>query len=231
LLIFAHGNSSNGPDNRPMIRRWASAGFVVAAPTFPLTNIDAPGGDDIGDYVHQPGDISFVITQMLHPNPRLGDPWRGSIEPNRLGVVGHSLGAITVLGVVFNSCCRDPRIKAAVSIDGLALPFPGGSYFTGPAKPLLVIHGSADQTIPYTAGQQSYADASPPKYFVTLIGAPHTSFHQTNDPNSPRRPWQPVIVSTVTDFFDVYLKGQPSLSQLKADARLPGVSTLSYERR
>src|SRR5581483_10785447 len=36
LVVFAHGNSSNGPDNRPLLRRWASAGFVVAAPTFPL---------------------------------------------------------------------------------------------------------------------------------------------------------------------------------------------------
>lgn len=231
LLIFAHGNSSSGPYNRPLVRRWAAAGFVVAAPTFPLTNIDAPGGDDIGDYIHQPGDISFVITQMLHPSSKFDEPWRRSIESNSIGVVGHSLGAITVLGAVFNSCCRDPRIKAAVSIDGLDLPFPDGVYFTGPPRPLLVIHGTADQTIPYSAGQQTYEDASPPKYFLTLIGAPHTSFHQTNDPNSPRKPWQPVIVSTVTDFFDHYLKDQPTLSQLKTDAQVPGVSTLSYERR
>jgi predicted dienelactone hydrolase len=231
LLIFAHGNSSNGPDNRPLIRRWASAGFVVAAPTFPLTNINAPGGDDVGDYIHQPGDISFVITQMLQTRTRSNDRWRGMIDASRIGVVGHSLGAITILGVVFNSCCQDPRIKAAVSIDGIELPYPNGSYFTGPPEPLLVIHGSADQTIPYSAGQQTYADASPPKFLLTLVGAPHTSFHQTNDPHSPGRPWEPVIISTVTDFFDYYLKGQRNdLQQLKSDARVPGVSTLLHER-
>ncbi len=204
----------------------------MAAPTFPLTSIGAPGGNDIGDYVHQPGDISFVITRMLDPDQSTGDPWRALIDPGRIGVVGHSLGAITALGAGFNSCCRDPRIKAVVSIDGIELPYPDGVYFTGPPVPLLVVHGTADQTIPFAAGQQVYADASPPKYFLTLIGAPHTSFHQTNDPDSPRKPWQPVIVGTVTDFFDYYLKGQGSaLRRLASDADVPGVATLSSQRR
>ncbi len=93
-----------------------------------------------------------------------------------------------------------------------------------------MIHGSADQTIPYAAGQQVYTNAGPPKYFLTLLGAPHTSFHQTNDPNSPRRPWEPVIVHTVTDFFDYYLKDQPGgLPRMNADAHIPGVSMLVYQ--
>ena len=229
LVVFAHGNSSDGPDNEPLIRQWAAAGFVVAAPTFPLSSLGAPGGDDVGDYIHQPGDVSFVISQILHRSSKSSVPYRQIVDPHEIGVVGHSLGAITVLGAVYNSCCRDPRIKAAVSIDGIELPYPQGQYFGKKSEPLLVVHGTADQTIPYAASQKIYADAQPPKFFVTLIGAPHTSFHQANDLQSPSGPWEPVIVASVTDFFDHYLKGQPRwLEHLRDHAAVPGVSTLAY---
>jgi predicted dienelactone hydrolase len=232
LVVFAHGDSSDGPDNEPLIRQWAAAGFVVAAPTFPLSSRGAPGGNDVGDYIHQPGDISFVISQILDPIRRSDMPYGHSVEPDQIGVVGHSLGAITILGAVYNSCCLDPRIKAAVSIDGIELPYPQGEYLSKQSEPLLVLHGSADQTIPYSAGQALYANARPPKFFVTLIGAPHTSFHQAKDPQSPSAPWEPVIVASVTDFFKHYLKGQPRwLELLRDDAAIPGVSTLAHDQR
>ena len=228
MVVFAHGNSSNGADNEPLLRQWAAAGFVVAAPTFPLTSIGAPGGDDVGDYVNQPGDVSFVISQVLQASTKSTAPYARAVDPHRIGLIGHSLGAITSLGAAYNSCCHDPRISAVVAIDGIELPYPHGTYFVGnPEPPLLVIHGSADQTIPFSAGQKTYADAQPPKFFVTLVGAPHTAFHQANQVDSPRAPWEPVIVASVTDFFDRYLKGEPGrLEALRAAASVPGVSTI-----
>jgi fermentation-respiration switch protein FrsA (DUF1100 family) len=43
----------------------------------------------------------------------------------------------------------------------------------GPS-PLLIIHGDADQVIPYSQGRQIYQAASPPKEFWTVTGGHHT---------------------------------------------------------
>jgi len=225
LVVFAHGTNSNGPTYEPMLRQWAAAGYVVAAPTFPLSSHGAPGGDTVSDYPHQPGDVSFVITSMLRLDRTASSPIHGLLAPGRIAVIGHSLGAATVLGVAENSCCQDARVRAAVSIDGLELPFPSGQFFAGRTVPLLLFHGDADQTVPYSSSVQVYAAAPPPKFFVTLHGAGHTSFPQTTNP--PPTPWEPVIVHSVLDFLARYLRGSSAaLARLQTDATLPGVASV-----
>ena len=48
-----------------LLDAWARAGYVVAAPSFPLTQKHVPGGRRERDLVNQPGDMSFVISRML----------------------------------------------------------------------------------------------------------------------------------------------------------------------
>ena len=66
----------------------------------------------------------------------------------RIGVAGHSLGAITTLGVATNSCCVDQRVDAAVAWSGVQLPFPGGTCYAGPTRRCMLVHGDADRTVP-----------------------------------------------------------------------------------
>jgi predicted dienelactone hydrolase len=198
--------------------RWAARGFVVAAPTFPLSNHDAPGGPTITDYTHQPGDVSFVITEMLRENADRRSVLRGRIDRHRIAVAGHSLGAITTLGVAYNSCCQDRRIDAAVPISGIMLPFGAHTtWFAGPAVPLLLIHGNADQTVPYQSSVKTYALAKAPKYFMTLIGAPHTPFFGR---------WGPDIDNTVVAFLDRYLEHRDRVADIEHAATDPGISAL-----
>jgi predicted dienelactone hydrolase len=225
--VFAHGNGSNGAAYEPLLRQWAAAGYVIAAPTFPLSSQDAPGGGTITDYTHQPGDVSFVITSMLRLDRAAGSPFHGVLAAGRVGVVGHSLGGATVLGVAANSCCADPRVRAAVSIDGLELPFGNGQFFAGRTVPFLFFHGDADQTIPYSSSVQAYSAAPPPKLFVTLHGAPHTAFRQQGDATAPPPPWEPVIVQSTLDFLARYLRNDTAaLARLQQDATVPGVASL-----
>jgi predicted dienelactone hydrolase len=227
LVVFSHGNGSNAAAYEPLLRQWAEAGYVVAAPTFPLSNHDAPGGDTITDYVHQPGDVSFVITAMLRLNRDRARRFRGEIDAHRIAVAGHSLGAITTLGVGVNSCCADSRIRAVVSIAGIELPFSNGTFFGGRPVPLLLLHGDADGTVPYASSQRIFADAPTPKYFVTLHGAPHTSFRQVATASGPALPWEPVVVASVTDFLDNYLKGDKvALTRLTRDSTISGVASI-----
>ncbi len=221
LVVFSHGFTASGPAYAPLLARWAAAGYVIAAPTFPLSSHDAPGGSKLVDYLNQPGDVSFVISEMLRLDHDDRHGLRHRIAADRVGVAGHSLGAITTLGVAFNSCCRDGRIKAAVVLSGIALGFPGGTYFTGlsgtPA-PLLLVHGDHDQTVPYGGSVAAFAGAGAPKFFVTLIGARHTPFLP---------PWLDPIVRSVTDFNDRYLKREHNgITRLEADGNVAGVASL-----
>ena len=227
LVVFAHGFTANGPVYEgALLREIAAAGYVVAAPTFPLSNGGAPGGPTPGDYVNQPGDVSFVITQMLRGDSTSSDPLYRTIARRHVGVGGHSLGAVTTLGVTENSCCRDRRIDAAFPISGFPLPFPGGTYYTGltpPPTPVLLVHGNADQTAPFVGSTLVYTNASAPKYLETLIGAPHVPFVD---------PWHATVVHTITDFLDRYLKRRPgAAAALGRDGNVPGVATLQATPR
>lgn len=217
LVVFSHGFTAHGPDyDVVLLRRIAAHGYVVAAPTFPLSSGGAPGGPRLLDYVNQPGDVSFVITKMLRLDRRDGT-LHGVIDREEIGAIGHSLGAITTLGVTYNSCCADRRIKAAVPISGLELPFHDKAW-SWPAVPLLLIHGDHDETVPYAGSTLAYAHAKPPKYLLTLLDAPHTPF---------RVPYQESIVRVVNAFLDGYLKHDRSARhRLPQDANVPGVASL-----
>jgi predicted dienelactone hydrolase len=221
LVVFSHGFTASGPAYAEiLLRHIAARGYVVAAPTFPLSNGNAPGGPRLVDYVNQPADVSFVITRMLRANRGRG-PLSDLIAPKRIGVMGHSLGAITTLGVTYNRCCADRRIKAAVPVAGLQLPFGSGTW-SWPPVPLLLIHGDRDRTVPVEGSRAAYADAEAPKYLVTLLDGTHT-------PAVP--PYSDVVIRSTVDFFDRYLRDQRgALARLRRDANVPSVSILQAER-
>ena len=185
---------------------------------FPLTSAGTPGGLSLGDYRNQPADVSFVITQMLRLSRERHTGLTHLINRHHIAVGGHSLGAITTIGLL-NTCCIDKRIDAVVPISGLELPFGGGSYTFERRTPILLVHGNADGTVPYSGSQKVFADARAPKFLLTLVGGPHTPFVT---------PWVDVIVRSITDFLDYELKGHHhrALHRLLHDAPNPAVATL-----
>ncbi len=222
LIVFSHGFTATGPAYAPLLALLARGGYVVAAPTFPLSSQNAPGGPNGSDYVNQPGDVSFVLTRLL----RLESDdarFRREMDGRRIGVAGHSLGAITTLGVTANSAVQDRRIDAAVSFSGLKLPFGSGTWFSKPTPPLMLVHGNADGTVPYGGSVDAYGQAPSPKAFLTLIGAPHTPFFS---------PWLDPTIRTVLDFLDGYLKhDHEALERLARDGNVPGVSSVQQDLR
>lgn len=216
LIVFAHGFGSSPAAYQALLVRWAAAGFVVAAPTFPLTNVTTPGGADLADYVNQPGDVSFVISQMLDASQSGQGPLAGLIDPSEIGAAGHSLGGVTTLGLVGDSCCRDARVGAAVVISGDAISFPGGGA-VAPSIPMLFVHGDADQVVPYASSIVAFDGARGPKGLLTLIGGGHDT------PVDAAGPAFVSVLRTTTDFFDFALKHSPSAAaSLRRDGRIPG---------
>ena len=225
LIVFAHGLDSEGFIYDPLLEQWVEQGYVVVAPTFPLSNIAAPGGDTARDLANQPGDMSYVLTQVLTMSQEPGNLLSGMVDPGRIAGVGHSLGAMTVLAWTENTCCRDTRVDAAVIIDGTETKFGTGKFFKGRTTPILVLHGTADKTIPYSAGKKIYEDAKPPKFLVSLIGAPHVSFQQLELSRQKPPKWENVDVHAVLDFLDGELNHNlAELRQLATVAQQPGLA-------
>ncbi len=200
LVEFSHGWTASGPEYVSVLAQWARAGYVVAAPTFPLTS--GPGAS-ASDVVNQPGDVSFVITSMTALAADPTDPLSGHIAPDCTAIAGHSLGAITTLATVYDSCCVEPRARAAISISGALLDLDGGDYRHPPAVPLLLLHGDTDATIPIGASQSAFSTLIGFRWFVTFHGAGHVSLFLP--------PWGNVLQNTVVAFLDYHLKGDDHL--------------------
>lgn len=228
LILFSHGLGARGVFYQDVIKTWVSAGYIVAAPDYPLSNANAPGGANFGraiaDTKNQPADASFVISEVIKLD-KDGKQF-GAIDAKRIGASGHSLGGITTYGVAYSACCRDKRIKAAIPMSGLAgVVEPAENYFHDDATPLLGTHGNADGTVPYAAGRQAYTSAQPPKFLLTFIGAGHVSpFLGGTDAQAT------VLKKSTVDFWDRYLKGdKAALDKLRTDGNLAGSTTLEEQ--
>ena len=223
LIVFGHGLGGSPNDYTPLLSSWAAAGFVVAAPRFPLSSSVTPGGPDAGDVVNQPADMSYVIDSVLQAAAATSGPLAGLVNSGEIGAAGHSNGAITTLGLVANTCCRDPRVKAAVVMAGTTEGFPTGAYDFRAAPPLLLVHGTADELVPYRAGVLVYNQALGPKGLVTIRGGSHSAAAGLASPSST------AVIRISTDFFDAYLRHDATAAARLSDTRRSGVATVSFD--
>jgi predicted dienelactone hydrolase len=216
LVVFAHGFAVTPADYAPLLQAVASAGYIVAAPIFPLTNARAPGGPDEADLVNQPKDVSFVITRLLALD-RSSGVLHGAIEPSRIAVAGQSDGGITALAVAYDARYRDPRVRAAIVMSG-ARPAGFGSFpRSGP--PLLAMQGTADPLNAPATTQAYFSLAYPPKFLVWLVGASHLL------PYTDEQPQLGIVERCVVGFLGHYLEARP-LADFERAARRPGLTQL-----
>jgi fermentation-respiration switch protein FrsA (DUF1100 family) len=221
LIVFAHGLGATPQSYEALLSRWAAAGYVVAAPRFPLTSTNAPGGLNPGDVFNQPGDLSYVITSVLQASAENNGTLSGLVDPHEIGVAGHSDGAITTLGF-FNTCCRDPRVEAAEVLDGDPEAYPAGHYVFNGNPPMLIVHGTADALLPYGQMVGVFNSAKGPKGLLALKGAGHSNWI------APSSKWFTSALQSTTDFFNAYLRGnKTALARISKDGK-PGVSTMYF---
>jgi len=174
LIILAHGLSASRRLYASYGQYLASHGYVVAAPDFPLSKIGAPGGPRLNAVLEQLKDVSFVIDQLLAFNKQSGHALEGAIDADKIGMTGHSLGALTTMLDVYGQD-RDDRIKAAlpVSTVGCFLPdnFGGDS-----SVPIMALGGTDDLITPPVSSDRGYTVANRPRYLVHVVGADHIRF-------------------------------------------------------
>lgn len=222
LIVLSHGLGGSVESLQPLAEVWASRGYVVALPRFPLTSNTTPGGPVAQDVQNQPADVSFVIDQVLAESNTSGLLLSNAVDSNEIAASGHSNGGITTYGLVANSCCRDPRIDAAIVLSGVASPFAGGEYDLSDTPPILVVHGVNDILLAYNQAVRSYNELLPPKGLLTLEDSGHVSYLLPGDPAFE------VTSQATVDFFDGELRGDSAAMERLPGYQAPDIATMYW---
>jgi dienelactone hydrolase len=219
LVVLSHGITANEHRWDAVAPVLVAAGYVVATPRFPET-ADVPDFAAFPQVVNQPLDVRFVIDGLLEANDDPASPLHGAIDPDAIGVGGHSLGAFTTLMLTYNTAFGDPRIKAAFAGSGAMFPVEGGTYDFAGTPPLLLVHGDVDATVGYQGSVDTFAAASAPKWFLTIQGGGHSTYLNAGDPGLAP------VLDAVVGFYDRFLKGSPDGDARIERSEVPGLTTL-----
>jgi dienelactone hydrolase len=207
LVVFSHGLQGLPADFAPLLRQWASAGFVIVAPAYPKTSRGA-AEFDVLDVLNQPADASFVLTRTL------AGPLKSTIDPARVGAAGHSGGAITTIGLF--TIGRDERLRSGVVFAGAAIGV--GTNFVGAPAPLFFVHGDADEVVSFANGKAVFDALRWPKALLTLPGEGHSSAFQREG-----NPAFKTVATSTLDFLRYSLYGDgDAKSRLTKDAQPAG---------
>ena len=202
LIVFGHGFAVSPAPYSLLLDAWAKAGYVVAAPVFPLGNVNAPGGPNEKDLVNQPADMSLVISSLISASERRTGPLAGMIDPARIVVAGQSDGGDTALATAYDPTVRDPRVRAAVILSGAEDPFAAAFDMPRRGPALLAVQGTADTINPPQDTYAFYRAAGATKFLLKLSGAGH------QPPYTEPGPDLAAVKRTTTAFLDYVCKGE-----------------------
>ncbi|MEV2238595.1 alpha/beta hydrolase [Micromonospora sp. NPDC049891] len=213
VVVYSHGLGSLPELHSGLTARWAAAGFVVAAPTYPHTRRGAARFSR-ADVRHQPADGWRLIRYLVRLDGRTDDPLAGHLDLHRVAAAGHSAGGFTTAGMF--TAGHPTRLRAGIVIAGGGM---AGSFAGAPA-PMLFVHGTADPVVPMSVGQAAYRRTPGPAAFLSLLGQGHGEYL------TPGRPGFAQVLGATTDFLRSTLYGdREAARRLPTRALLPTVTT------
>ena len=234
VVLFSHGLGGSREGCVYLGRHWAARGYVAVF-------LQHPGSDasvwqnvppmqrmaalrqaaDARNYLLRVQDVRAVLDELEHWNRAEGHALAGRLDLSRVGMSGHSFGALTTQAVSGQTALRgmlsltDPRIRAAIAFSPDS-PHPGDPHqaFGRVRIPWLLMTGTRDVASignADVASRLAVFDGLPPggKYEVVLDGAEHSAFTDRalpgetgkRNPNHHR-----VILALSTAFWDAWLR-------------------------
>ncbi len=179
LIVNSPGLGDLGTGEAYLAIVLASRGYVVASPTFPLTNTGFlldPAGPYLQDIRNQPGDVSFILDHLIALARTSGTWLARGVDERRIGLTGLSLGGMNTLLATYHPTLRDRRVKAAAAL-APASCFLNERLYGFAKPPLLLVVGDEDLITPLaTNARATFERARSPRRLVTLAKATHTAF-------------------------------------------------------
>ncbi len=234
VIIFSHGFHGNARQSTFLMEALAAHGYLVFAPHH-RDAVSRQGGASWLDRPEEPfrnpeawndrtyrdraEDIRRLIMALT-----TDQRFRDRVDLTRLGLIGHSLGGYTVLGLggAWPSW-RLHGVKAVLALSPYCQPFLVHQTLRGLAVPVMYQGGTFDFGItPALAKVRGAFDqSSAPKYFVEFTGAGHLAWTDL------RASAHQAIIAYSLAFLDHYVRGLPAAPVLTK--ALPGVAGWRYE--
>ncbi|MDB6067308.1 MAG: dienelactone hydrolase [Pedosphaera sp.] len=235
VVLFSHGLGGSRAGSAFMGEQWAARGYVAVF-------VRHPGSDDsvwkntagtgrmqalkkaasLDNFMLRVQDIPAVFNQLEIWNAEKGNRLAGRLDMKKVGMSGHSFGAVTTEAVSGQSTpaggqkYTDPRIKAAIAFSPSKPKMGSADAAFGSVKiPWMLMTGTKDVA---PIGDQDVASRlavypalkGAAKYEVVLFNAEHSVFtdralpgdQEQRNPNHHR-----VILALSTAFWDAYLRG------------------------
>lgn len=235
VVMFSHGLGGSRENNVYLGGHWASRGYVGVFMQHPGSDDSVwkgkersgrlaalKGAADFENYRLRVRDVTAVVDRLAEWNKTPGHKLCGRLDLSRLGMSGHSFGAITTQAVSGQTYGRgqlltDSRIKAAIALSPSAPKLGDPKRAFGSVKiPWMLMTGTKDGGGPIAdvdpGARLKVYPALPPggKYELVLDGAEHLAFsdsvikieNRKRNPNHHR-----AIKALSTAFWDAYLRG------------------------
>lgn len=215
LLQGALVDKSFYSDYASLVARY---GFIVVVPNHVRTVSGFSG------LFSETSQIEAVLSQIRIENLNPTSPVQGLVDTQKLGLLGHSLGAAVGLSAIANQClafyCEGsfsrPAELQAGAFFGANLRDPITGEFVpidNSGIPIALLQGDRDsRALPFRASITYENIQSPPKTLITILGANHFGITDVNnppgafpDPNAPTLP-QDVAIETIARWSGLFLR-------------------------
>ncbi len=177
VVAFSHCMNCIRFSTASIAERLASYGIAVVAPDH-LGGTVFDRGELNDEFLKVRGtDIAFVLDSVLDAeNENIPEDLRGKFDPEKVGMYGHSYGAVTTGYMLMT----DERVKAGFLI---AAP-PESPMFPGVelakiTKPMFFVLAEEDGMITFVGNdyiRDNFANANPPVWKIEVEDAGHMSF-------------------------------------------------------
>jgi predicted dienelactone hydrolase len=247
VVLFSHGLGGSRENSAYLGEHWARRGYVAVFLQHPGSDEvvwkNRPVSERLGamksaasleNFLLRARDVPAVLDQLTAWNRTPGHSLAGRLELERVGMSGHSFGAVTTQAVsgqafALGGPFTEKRIRAAVMMSP-SVPKQGDPKraFGEVEIPWLLFTGTHDEAVIGGATVESRLavyPALPPgnKYELVLHGAEHSAFSDRalpGDQEARNSNHHRAILATTTAFWDAYLR-QDSAAKIWLEG--PGV--------